>query len=266
MEVKISTQFQEAYDTQYDSPISQWREINAKYKAQNILDVAGGKKFKRILDVGAGDGSVLSVLRKKNFAEEFYAVEISESALGRLKLKNIPKLVEARRFDGYKIPFPDKHFDVAVLSHVLEHVEHERILIREIKRIAKNLIVEVPRDYMLGVDRRVEHFLSYGHINMYTPTLLRFFLQTEGFKISNQKLSILAPEVLRYNHKLRAERSLIKRTKDVLSYYFRLVLINQPVGSLRERYCNAITVFAEIAEKNVRIMQPMGSPKNQANL
>ncbi|MDW8334389.1 MAG: class I SAM-dependent methyltransferase [Bacteroidia bacterium] len=254
MKVEVSPQLQAAYDAQYDDKISEWRQINAKYKARNILDVAGGKKFEKLLDVGAGDGSVLSVLAENRPAKKLYAVEISASALERLKAKNIPRLQEAILFDGYRIPFPDKYFDVVVLSHVIEHVEHERILIREIKRVSRSLIIEAPRDYAFGVDKRTKHFLSYGHINMYTPTLLRFFLQTEGFRIVNQKLSILAPEVLKFNHRMRGEKSIFKKCKDIGGYYARWVLLRQPIAALRERYCNAVTIFAECGEE-AQIMQ-----------
>jgi ubiquinone/menaquinone biosynthesis C-methylase UbiE len=254
VQTKVTTQFQEAYDAQYRQEIGEWRMMNAKYKAQNIMDVVGSRRFKRVLDVGAGDGSILSILGKTNIANELYAVEISSSALEQLKTRNIDKLSEALQFDGYSIPYPDKHFDAVVLSHVLEHVEHERVLLREIKRVSHHLIIEVPRDYMLGVDKRVKHFLSYGHINMYTPTLLRFLLQTEGFEIQNEKLSILHPEILLYNVKLRKEKSsFLKNAKIFLSYQVRKAFLSSPVKSIRERYCNAVTILTK-SKEDAKIM------------
>jgi hypothetical protein len=40
-------------------------------------------------------------------------------------------LAEARTYDGYRIPYGDKRFDLAVLSHVVEHLEHPRLLLYE---------------------------------------------------------------------------------------------------------------------------------------
>ena len=86
-------------------------------------------------------------------------------------------------FDGYKLPFENDVFDLAMCSHVIEHVEYPRMLIREICRVSKKQIFEVPIDFSLNVDNRVDYFMSYGHINIYTPQTFRFLLKSEGLKI-----------------------------------------------------------------------------------
>ena len=47
------------YDDFYDASIVAWRDLGAKYKAQNIINVSGGKRYTNVLDCGAGEGSVL---------------------------------------------------------------------------------------------------------------------------------------------------------------------------------------------------------------
>ncbi len=64
-----------------------------------------------------------------------------------------------------------------------------RALLREIKRVAAHLAIEVPCEYSWGADEQVEYFLSYGHIDLYTPTLLRFLLRSEGFAIVKDRLT-----------------------------------------------------------------------------
>ena len=32
----------------------------------------------------------------------------------------------------------------------------------------------------------IQHFLSYGHINIYTPTLFRFLLKSEGYEFISE--------------------------------------------------------------------------------
>ncbi len=100
-------------------------------------------------------------------------------------------------FDGYKIPYPDNHFDLVICSHVMEHVEHERILLREIKRVSKNQIFEVPIDFSFYVDKKIKHFLAYGHINIYTPGLFRFLLLSENFEIVKDKCYLFQDDVLK---------------------------------------------------------------------
>ena len=95
-----------------------------------------------IIDVGAGDGSVLERFERSNLGRHLSAVEVSESGLAEIRARNLSKLVSAQLFDGYNIPFPDKSFDLAISIHVLEHVEHERLFLRELQRVAKRIIVE----------------------------------------------------------------------------------------------------------------------------
>jgi ubiquinone/menaquinone biosynthesis C-methylase UbiE len=137
-----------------------------------LLMFAKGRSFKKVLEVGAGDGSILQKLSDYNFGSEYHAVEISDSGVAHIRSRNIKDLVSVQEFDGYKLPFEDDSFDLVILSHVLEHVEHERLLLREIKRVSSNFVIEVPIDYKPNVDKRIKHFLAYGHINMYTPTSL----------------------------------------------------------------------------------------------
>src|SRR5258708_25779375 len=195
----ISGNVKTAYDEFYEKHDEAWRMLGSKYKAQHMIDVCQGRDFKKVLEVGAGDGSILKLLADKNFAPEYHAVEISESGVGHILSRNINDLLSVQIFDGYHLPFEDNSFDLIILSHVLEHVEHERLLLREIKRVARYSIIEVPLDYKAGVDKRIKHFLAYGHINVYTPTSLRYLLRTEGFEIENDLTSIIEPEVTRFN-------------------------------------------------------------------
>ena len=61
-----------------------------------------------------------------------------------IRAKNIPGLFDCKVFDGYTIPYDDNAFDLVVLSHVVEHVEHPRKLLYEAKRVARYVFIEVP--------------------------------------------------------------------------------------------------------------------------
>jgi ubiquinone/menaquinone biosynthesis C-methylase UbiE len=195
--MQLSENIKETYANQYDEQSVAWRNMGAKYKALNIIDLAKGITFKNVLEVGAGEGSILSWLSKWNFCDDLNCVEISESGIEMIKAKNIPKLNDILLFDGYKIPYPDNHFDLVYCSHVMEHVEHERILLREIKRVSKHQIFEVPIDFSFYVDRKLNHFLAYGHINIYTPALFRFLLKSENFEVKQDKCYLFDDELIK---------------------------------------------------------------------
>ena len=181
--MQISENIKKSYSGQYNTESVEWRNIGAKYKAENIVNLARDIKFRNVLEVGAGEGSILNWLSQWNFSDDLNCVEISESGIAQIKAKNIVNLKEVLLFDGYKIPYADDHFDLVYCSHVLEHVEHERILLREIKRVSKYQIFEVPIDFSFYVDKKLKHFLNYGHINIYTPSLFRFLLKSENFEV-----------------------------------------------------------------------------------
>ena len=54
------------------------------------------------------------------------------------------KGLRAQDFDGSPIPFRDQTFNLAVLNHVVEHLESPRELIREAAQVAEKVFIEVP--------------------------------------------------------------------------------------------------------------------------
>jgi ubiquinone/menaquinone biosynthesis C-methylase UbiE len=201
--MEVKEDLKKVYSEQYNQEDESWRATGAIAKSKNIGFLIKDLAYKTIIEVGAGDGSLLSQLNNDlTVPKELYALEISESGIRKINQKNINSLKEARLFDGYTIPYPDKCFDVAVCSHVIEHVEHPRILLREIRRISKYQVFEIPVDYSAHVDRKVKHFTNYGHINIYNPALFRFLLLTEEFKILNERNSMYPLSILLFDKKI----------------------------------------------------------------
>lgn len=203
--MQISEALQNSYDAQYSDQMTEWRELGGRYKAENILAVCEGHQFPRVLECGAGEGSILKTLSESSRFDEFCAVEISDSAIAQIHKRSLKKLKEVRKFDGYELPYRDKSFDLAYCSHVIEHVEHPRLLLRELKRVSTYQAFEVPLDYRVNVDRNIDHLLSYGHINIFTPSTFRFLLKTEGFEILSERLTHPATEVQRFSWALKPE-------------------------------------------------------------
>jgi ubiquinone/menaquinone biosynthesis C-methylase UbiE len=197
--IGVAKTLQYVYDKQYTDKEIEWREICGKYKAANILTVCKNHKFTKVLECGAGEGSILKFLDRSNVFPELFAIEISDSSVSQILKRNLQKVKDVKKFNGYEIPYLDKEFDMAYCSHVIEHVEHPRILLRELKRVSRFQVYEIPIDYSIGVDQHVKHFLSYGHINIYTPSLFRFLLKSEGYEIITDLLTLMDKEVIRFS-------------------------------------------------------------------
>ena len=251
--VAVAKQLQYKYENEdYTAREVEWREVAGKHKAANILTVCKDHEFQRVLECGAGDGSILHHLNNAKAFQELYAIEISEKAINQIKSRNLSCLRDLRKFNGYEIPYADKQFDMAYCSHVIEHVEHPRLLLRELKRVSEYQVFEVPLDYMIGVDCKVEHFLSYGHINIFTPSLFKFLLKSEGFAIVNELHSHLANDVLRYNwYRNLNMKKTITRELRIRSYPLIRFLKKILFGSSRflEYECQQYTCLAKGADE-----------------
>jgi ubiquinone/menaquinone biosynthesis C-methylase UbiE len=231
----VTKSVQSAYDGLYTDEMTEWRELGGRLKAQNIAEVCRGRTFDTVLECGAGEGSVLQFLGATDLCTSLCAIEISDSGIARIRERDIPKLREVKKFDGYTIPYPDEAFDMVYCSHVIEHVEHPRILLRELKRVGRVQVFEVPLDYSIGVDKKVEYFLSYGHINVYTPSLFRFLLVSEGFEIVSELLTEDDKDSVSYNwyRNMKLERTIRRQLR--LNGYFLRKRIGKLIHS-RERY------------------------------
>ena len=62
----LSKEVKTAYDNFYTQNDTTWRMMGARYKAQNIADVCRGIQPGKVLEVGAGDGSILHFLNEWN--------------------------------------------------------------------------------------------------------------------------------------------------------------------------------------------------------
>jgi len=71
----LSADVKSAYDDFYLGRDEQWRMLGAKYKSINITDVCRGYEFKKVLEVGAGDGSILQQLDVMNAFSGFLSTD-----------------------------------------------------------------------------------------------------------------------------------------------------------------------------------------------
>jgi ubiquinone/menaquinone biosynthesis C-methylase UbiE len=198
--------YQSYYETNRDESN---RTLSAKDTVEHIRS-HGDQSLGRLLDVGAGNGSTLAAIEKAGLASELYALEISPTGAARIEGRGLRTLRDVRQFDGYSIPYPDKAFDTAICIHVIEHVEHERLFLRELARVANTVFVEVPLEG--GLRGRVVD--TYGHINFYTPMIFLNLLKTAGLRPVSHRVVTSSKEYeqLCYGKIRGAVKNAIRRT------------------------------------------------------
>ena len=76
-------------------------------------------------------------------------------------------------------------FDLAILSHMLEHQEHPRVMLYEARRVARHVYVEVALRHVAFKSNLAADFAfnRAGHVNYYDRHTIRRLVQSSGWKI-----------------------------------------------------------------------------------
>lgn len=230
--------------TNMEASSLQWRELNGRIKAQNIMSVLTSSQIKTVLDIGSGTGAVLANLAQQGFASDYYSIDIVEESPNFVRQRSdIPGLIEARTFDGVTIPYQDQQFDLAILSHVIEHVDEPAPLLREAVRVARQVVIEVPLEANLQIFIKVKVFGSdyreeVGHLQWFSTRSFRYLLEeTCGFEVQALKVVPIPDESYFY----RKKGSSKIKTSLMLSVRKMLRAISMPLyTSLLTDHCIAL--------------------------
>ena len=102
-----------------------------------ILDHLGSDKNEKIIDVGCGNGYVLSSINKKG-----YNNLVGCDIVNKLNDNSIPFVLG----DILKLPFDNNEFDTVICNHTIEHIMKDQQAMNELIRISKNrVIITTPR-------------------------------------------------------------------------------------------------------------------------
>ncbi len=167
---------------------ARWRALGALGKADHVIALcaAAGIEPASTLDVGCGDGSLLSELNGRGFGGRLSGVEISERAAAIARSR--PAIASVAQFDGYRLPAADAAHELGVLSHVLEHVTDPAALLRETGRACSAVVVEVPLEANLSARRRSKrvHAAEIGHLQRLDRDALRLIVAAAGLSIAGE--------------------------------------------------------------------------------
>jgi ubiquinone/menaquinone biosynthesis C-methylase UbiE len=194
--------FYENFYTHFDSESHRWRDRSGEVKAHNIMTLAGDVSMNNVIEIGSGSGAVLATLAQAKFGVHYWAVDISEEAIELVRCRDdIPGLVEARVFDGDHIPYQDQLFDLAILSHVLEHLTDPARLLLEAARVARYVAVEVPLEANIYTYLKVRVFKSdyrqrIGHIQWFSKSNFRELIErTCGLEIVRLQMAYVPDDL-----------------------------------------------------------------------
>lgn len=154
-------------------------------QSRRVKQIGKHGQVGRALDIGCGTGDLLLTLQKKGW--ETYGVETSENG-AKIARKRLGQQIYNKEL--VECHFPDEHFDLIVLWHVLEHLLEPKRDLAEIRRVLKKdggLVLALPNaDSLLArfCRRHWYHWDVPRHLCHYSPKTLNRLLHEAGFAIS----------------------------------------------------------------------------------
>jgi len=144
-----------------------------------------------LLDAGCGPG--YRTMEARLLCLTVVAVDLSRFCLEELvrKLHAVPYCRHQTHVvlaDIQHLPFRNGSFTKAICTDVLEHVNHDRIAVKEINRtlITNGLLyMSVPHRDTEELYRRLDRswFWKTGHVRTYDPDAILRLLRSEGFQV-----------------------------------------------------------------------------------
>lgn len=194
--------YEQAYshDPQSSAAYASWRALGAVGKADHVLELCSraGVRPASVLEVGCGDGALLSELHRRGFGGRLAGVEISDAAVAIAGER--PEIDVVARYDGLHLPQDDAAHDLGILSHVLEHVPDPAALLAEVGRVCKAVIVEVPLEANVSARRagKREHAAEVGHLQRLDRGAARAIVARAGLAIAGELEDALPLAVHRF--------------------------------------------------------------------
>lgn len=145
-----------------------------------------------VLDIGAGDGGLANELQKKLNKVNITGVDV---------YPQIKTYIPITIYDGKTLPYPDNSFDAVMINDVLHHDEHPDIILREARRVSKNLVLIKDHYWNNSVDYNLIKWVDHLGNSSYGVRLpynyMKLDVWHEMFRVN--KLQMIGQRTFRYN-------------------------------------------------------------------
>jgi hypothetical protein len=133
-----------------DESFVRWREAGTRQKAANAVKMWRGIQVTSPIQIGFGTGAVLKRLQEPKFAKHFACLDLSHSTVTFARNVRGNSLSRTCVASATSLLCRNVAFDVATLSHIIEHLHEPAQVLAEASRIACYVVVEVPTEVVLS--------------------------------------------------------------------------------------------------------------------
>jgi SAM-dependent methyltransferase len=170
--------------------IARWLNVAADEKAASVIALAP-PNVSTVVEIGCGTGALLHALDRQGFADRYWGCEPARNLYDQIPRQQIARLVDVAptTFDS---AFGVETFDLAILSHVLEHLLTPAVLLHEALARARYVLVEVPLEAnaagraRMAVKRasgRDPKMNDAGHVQFFSRNTARLLVRHAGGEV-----------------------------------------------------------------------------------
>lgn len=173
--------------------IAEWLAIAGAEKAASIARLAP-PEVHNIVEIGCGTGAVLAALDRIGFGQHYWACEPAANLADQIDVDGITRLRDLER-TTFDAAFHGRTFDLAVLSHVVEHLLAPADLIHQALHRARYVFIEVPIEQNFSGRVRMEFNRmrgrdqlthSAGHVQFFSRRSTRLLVRYAGGELLNE--------------------------------------------------------------------------------
>jgi len=147
-----------------------------------------------ILEIGCGTGATLALMKAQNTAHFTVGVEL-DRASAAIAREHVDQVVEGN-IESVELPFPPAHFDVLIMSEVLEHLIDPWTTLQKLRPFLKAgglLYASSPNVAHISVLRQLlqnrfdyadSGITDWTHLRWFTSATYREMIERAGFRVN----------------------------------------------------------------------------------
>lgn len=148
-----------------------------------------------VLDMGCGDGFYSIQIWDSGSPRKLIGVDAAEQAI---KVANANKQQRPVQFivgNAHRLPWPDNSFDVALIQSILHHDDDPQDMIREVFRLAPEMLIHEPNGNNLGlkITEKTSHYHREQREKSYTSIQMNRWIKKVGGKIIYRQFAGFVP-------------------------------------------------------------------------
>jgi len=190
---KVSVNYDQYYTT-INNNFIRWRILSSIRKAKAIINLTKKVNIEvdSVLDIGAGLGDVTEELMKQKLSRRYVLAEISSTAIYYLSKRFKTKNCTVKKIDNDFWESKER-YTIAILSHVLEHLEKPEELLAKVLKVSDYVCIEVPLLNCLSANflakllkilknkKRTENLV--GHVQFFNKKMILDLVNNVGGRV-----------------------------------------------------------------------------------